>query len=129
MLGRRRDDRTRGIRIAERVGPPALSCSRRPASSRFVRRSRLMKGRLPHLARNHPMKLNSLGDLFLEQLKDVYNAEKQLVKALPKMAKAASAPELRLAFQDHLAVTKEQVGRLERIFEELGSSTGRKKCR
>ncbi len=73
------------------------------------------------------MKLNSLSDLFLEQLKDVYNAEKQLVKALPKMAKAASSPELRLAFQEHLAVTKEQVGRLDRIFEEIGSSPGRKK--
>ncbi len=75
------------------------------------------------------MKLNSLGDLFLEQLKDVYNAEKQLIKALPKMAKASTSPELRLAFKDHLAVTKEQAGRLERIFEELGSSAGRKKCR
>ncbi len=75
------------------------------------------------------MKLNSLSDLFLEQLKDVYNAEKQLVKALPKMAKATSSPELRLAFQEHLAVTKEQVGRLDRIFEEIGSSPGRKKCK
>ena len=75
------------------------------------------------------MKLNSLSDLFLEQLKDVYNAEKQLVKALPKMAKAASSPELRLAFQDHLAVTKEQVGRLKHIFEELRSSTDRVSCR
>jgi len=75
------------------------------------------------------MKLNSLGDLFVEQLKDVYNAEKQLIKALPKMAKAASAPELRLAFQNHLTITKEQAARLERIFEEIGSSSGRKKCR
>src|SRR3954469_26056280 len=100
-------------------------CSRRAASSRIARRSGPMQGRLPHLSRNNPMKLNSLGDLFLDQLKDVYNAEKQLVKALPKMARAASSAELRMAFQDHLAVTKEQVGRLERIFEELGSSTGR----
>ena len=75
------------------------------------------------------MKLNSLSDLFLEQLKDVYNAEKQLVKALPKMAKAASSPELRLAFQDHLATTREQVGRLDRIFEEIGATSGRKKCK
>ena len=74
------------------------------------------------------MKLNSLGDLFLEQLKDVYNAEKQLVKALPKMAKAASSPELRLAFQDHLAVTKEQVARLDSVFEEVGARPGRKNC-
>ena len=75
------------------------------------------------------MPLNDLRDVLVECIRDLYSAETQLVKALPKMAKAASSPELRMAFQDHLAVTKEQVGRLERIFEELGSSTGRKKCR
>jgi ferritin-like metal-binding protein YciE len=61
-------------------------------------------------------------------LKDVYNAEKQLTKALPKMAKAASAPSLRTAFQDHLAQTKEHVARLEAVFKELGEKPGGKTC-
>jgi ferritin-like metal-binding protein YciE len=55
------------------------------------------------------MEMESLRDLYVEELKDVLNAEKQLIKALPKMAKAATHVELRSAFQDHLAVTEEQV--------------------
>jgi len=65
------------------------------------------------------MKLDSLHDLYVEDLKDLYSAEGQLVKALPKMAKAASAPELKAAFQEHLEVTRGQVERLEKIFEVL----------
>lgn len=74
------------------------------------------------------MKLNGLEDLYLDQLKDIHNAEKQVLKALPKMAKAASAPELRRAFENHLEQTKSQVERLEGIFQKLGASPGRKKC-
>ncbi len=66
------------------------------------------------------MPLNNLSDLFLHELKDVYHAEKQITKALPKMAKAASSPKLRKAFEKHLQVTQEQVARLEQIFENLG---------
>ena len=55
------------------------------------------------------MSLESLHDLYVEELKDLYNAESQLLKALPKMAKAASAPELRAAFEEHLEVTRGQV--------------------
>lgn len=68
------------------------------------------------------MKLESLKKLFVTELKDIYSAETQLVKALPKMAKAASNEELKNAFQTHLEETQEQVQRLEQIFEKLGES-------
>ena len=68
------------------------------------------------------MKLESLKDLYLEQLKDLYSAETQLLDALPKLADAASAPDLKQAFSEHLRQTQEHVRRLERIFENLGES-------
>src|SRR5687767_10496836 len=74
------------------------------------------------------MEMESLRDLYLEELKDVYNAEKQLLKALPRMARAASHDELRSAFEDHLNVTEEQVRRLETIFDDLGKPARGKKC-
>ena len=75
------------------------------------------------------MKLESLQDLYLKELKDLYSAENQLLKALPKMAKAASSPELRTAFEDHLEETRGQVERLETIFKGLGGSPKGKKCK
>ncbi len=72
--------------------------------------------------------MKNLQELFVDQLKDVHNAEKQLIKALPRMAKAATTAALRKAFEDHLAVTREQVARLDAIFEEVGARPGRKKC-
>jgi ferritin-like metal-binding protein YciE len=75
------------------------------------------------------MKLRSLQDLYVQELKDLYSAESQLLTALPKMAKAASAPELRKAFNDHLKETEGQVKRLESIFEKLGTSPKGKKCK
>lgn len=72
--------------------------------------------------------MKNLQELFVEQLKDVHNAERQLVKALLKMAKAATSSSLRGAFEDHLAMTKEQVARLDAVFEEVGARPGRKKC-
>src|SRR6185503_8065702 len=74
------------------------------------------------------MEMESLRDLYVEELKDVYNAEKQLVRALPRMARAASHEELRSAFEDHLGVTEEQVRRLETIFDDLGKPARGKKC-
>jgi ferritin-like metal-binding protein YciE len=68
------------------------------------------------------MRLESLKDLYLEQLKDLYSAETQLIEALPKMAQAASAPDLRKAFNDHLRQTSEHVRRLEKIFQNLQES-------
>lgn len=75
------------------------------------------------------MSLDSLHDLYVEELKDLYNAENQLLKALPKMAKKATAPELKAAFTEHLAVTRTQVERLETIFAALGASPKGKKCK
>lgn len=74
------------------------------------------------------MKMNRLSDLYVDQLKDLYSAEKQLVQALPKMAKAATSEELKAGFQQHLEETKTHVSRLEQIFAAIGSSPGRKKC-
>lgn len=75
------------------------------------------------------MKINTLQDLYIEELRDIYNAENQLVKALPKVAEAASSEELRSAIEDHLDQTKEHVERLEQIFESLGESAKGKKCK
>jgi ferritin-like metal-binding protein YciE len=75
------------------------------------------------------MALKSLHDLYVNELKDLYNAENQLVKALPKMAKAANSAALREAIEEHLEVTKGQVQRLETIFKELDESPKGKKCK
>lgn len=69
-----------------------------------------------------------LQELFIDELRDIYWAEKHLVKALPKMEKAASSEELANAFAEHLAVTQEQVSRLEQVFELLGEKARGKKC-
>jgi len=74
------------------------------------------------------MKLESLKDLYLEQLKDLYSAETQLVDALPKMAEGASSADLRKAFNDHLRQTTEHVRRLERIFQDLQESPKGNTC-
>ena len=75
------------------------------------------------------MKLESLRDLYVEQLKDLYNAEQQLIKALPKMAKAASSEELKAAFEDHLGQTRQHAQRIETIFEQMGEKAEGKKCK
>ena len=72
---------------------------------------------------------NSLKELYIDELKDLYNAENQLVKALPKMAKAASSDELRQGFEKHLEQTKGHVQRLEKIFQALGESPKGKTCK
>jgi len=74
------------------------------------------------------MKLKTLHDLFVDELKDLYNAENQILKALPKMAKAASSEELRQGFEEHLEQTHGHVERLEQIFEQLGARAKGKKC-
>ena len=73
-------------------------------------------------------KMQTLDDLYTNMLKDLYSAEKQLVKALPKMAKNAQASDLQRAFQEHLKQTEGHVERIERIFSDLGSSPRGKKC-
>jgi len=74
------------------------------------------------------MELEHLMDLYVDELKDVYNAEKQILRALPKMAKKASHPELRQAFENHQSMTEEQVKRLETIFDDMKLPRRGKKC-
>src|SRR5271165_6893412 len=70
----------------------------------------------------------TLNELFVEEIRDLYDAEKQLTKALPKMAKAAASDELRAAFEEHLQQTEGHVQRLEQIFEAMGEKATGKKC-
>src|ERR1700682_3239198 len=75
------------------------------------------------------MKSNLLRKLYVDELKDLYSAENQLIKAIPKMAKATDSEELRAAFEEHLKQTREHVSRLEEIFADLEESPKGKKCR
>lgn len=74
------------------------------------------------------MAVKTLEDLFHETLKDMYYAEKKLVKTLPKMAKQAASPELKTAIEEHLAETETHVQRLEQVFAEIGKKPVAKKC-
>src|SRR5580704_1592633 len=74
------------------------------------------------------MEMSRLKHLYIGELKDLYSAENQLVKALPKMAKASTSDDLRVGFEGHLEQTKEHVARLEKIFKALGESPNGKKC-
>jgi len=74
-------------------------------------------------------KITTMEELFLDEIRDLYDAEKQLAKALPEMAKASSSDELRDAFEEHLEQTQAQIRRLERIFEGLGEKPTGKKMR
>jgi ferritin-like metal-binding protein YciE len=75
------------------------------------------------------MELQNLNDLLLDHLKDLYDAEHQLTKALPKMAKAASSKQLKTAFEQHLAETENQIRRLEQVFDAMGQKATRKTCK
>jgi ferritin-like metal-binding protein YciE len=72
---------------------------------------------------------SGLHELFLDELADIYNAEQQLTKALPKMAKAAHSDELRMAFEEHLGQTEDQISRLDQVFQSLGETMKRKTCK
>lgn len=74
------------------------------------------------------LKIHSLTDVFIQELRDVYSAENQLVDALPKMADAASSNELKMGFEAHLNQTKNHVARLERIFEGMGLDPSGETC-
>lgn len=75
------------------------------------------------------MALTTLHELLIDDIQDLYNAEKQLTKALPKMVKAAASPRLKQAFTDHLAQTREHVTRLEQVCDELRCKAAGKKCK
>lgn len=85
------------------------------------------EGRMYRLQGQH-MSVESLEELFMDELKDLYSAEKQITKALPKMVKAATTPKLKDAFQSHLEETKGQIERLETIFEMLKKKGTGKTC-
>jgi len=75
------------------------------------------------------MKLESMHSLFVHELQDLYDAETQILQALPKMAEAASSPELKKGFEEHRRQTEGQVQRLEQIFQQLNASSKGKKCK
>jgi ferritin-like metal-binding protein YciE len=75
------------------------------------------------------MELDSLQKLYVEELKDLYSAEKQILQALPKMVKKATHPQLKAAFQEHLEVSQGHLQRLDQIFDALGKSPRGKKCK
>jgi ferritin-like metal-binding protein YciE len=75
------------------------------------------------------METNTLRELYVDELRDIYDAEKQLIKALPKMAEAATSEDLRSGFEEHLEQTKGHAERLEQIFSELGEKPTGKKCK
>ena len=74
------------------------------------------------------MKLNDLHDVLVSELRDLYSAEKLIIRALPRMMKAANSPELQSALEDHLAVTEGQAERLEQVFRELDMPARAKPC-
>jgi ferritin-like metal-binding protein YciE len=80
-------------------------------------------------ANDDPMKLNTLEDLYVHELKDLFSAEQQIIKALPKMAKAASSKELAAGFQEHLEQTKGHAQRLEKILSGRKQTTRGPKCK
>ena len=75
------------------------------------------------------MKLETLTDLYIHELKDLYSAEKQLIKALPKMAKAATNPKLKAGFEKHLEETKEHAARLEKLLGSHKQTTRGPRCK
>jgi ferritin-like metal-binding protein YciE len=75
------------------------------------------------------MRLDSLNEVFIHELKDLYDAEKQITEALPKMIDAANSPELGQALSEHLKVTMRQQARLEAMLQDMGVNPGNKKCK
>jgi ferritin-like metal-binding protein YciE len=75
------------------------------------------------------MEIDTLQKLYVEELRDLHSAERQIIQALPRMIKAATSPELKAGLQEHLDVTKEQLARLDQIFEKLGKKGTGKKCK
>lgn len=75
------------------------------------------------------MKMDDLSALFHDELKDIYDAEHQIVKALPKMAKAATSPKLKAGFEEHLKQSEEHISRLEKVFDLIGKKPMKKTCK
>src|SRR5215203_687138 len=95
---------------------------------RMPRNSSTSKSKKSTGSSNMQSEETMLKELFVEELKDIYWAEKHLTKALPKMKKAATSEELATAFEDHLVVTEKQIERVEQVFEMLDMTPRAKKC-
>lgn len=113
---------------AKKASAKKTAAKKAPAKKTAAKKAAAPK-KQPSVAISEPGDENSmLMQLFTDQLKDIYWAEKHLVKTLPKMKKAATSEELAAAFEDHLQVTMEQVARVEEVFEMLGKKPQAKKC-
>jgi ferritin-like metal-binding protein YciE len=114
-------------------GPPApasrLQHGIAQPPSNSVSAFRLPASKHAKLFREAIVKINSLQDLYVDQLRDLYDAENQLIKALPKMAEESNSDELREGFEEHLEQTRGHVQRLEQIFERLSEKPKGKKCK
>ena len=75
------------------------------------------------------MEIDTLQKLYVEELRDLHSAERQIIQALPKMIKAATSPDLKAGLEEHLEVTREHLARLDQIFEKLGKKGTGKKCK
>lgn len=106
----------------------AKKATKKSATPKSSSNSRSSNSKSSNASSSSQGKDSMLEEFFADELKDIYWAEKHLVKTLPKMRKAATSPELQQAFEDHLQVTTEQVGRLEQIFEMMGKKAQAKKC-
>jgi ferritin-like metal-binding protein YciE len=121
----------RTLRRRPRSAPLRASPGGTQFATRFLRVRREAQGTSAHesTARETAMKMRTLQDLLVHEIKDLYSAEKQLLKVLPKMAKAATHAELKQGFETHLGETEEQVNRLERIMETMEIPTRVPKCK
>src|SRR5687768_734260 len=111
----------RGARLPAAPPEPRSRARQEPKNRRCV-------GVAPIRETDMAAKQKELNDLFLDTLKDIFHAEKQLLRALPKMARAANSDELRQAFETHKDETQVQVERLEQVFETIGKRASGKPC-
>jgi len=131
-------NRARGAKSSRRTSSRSRQTSNRSSSSRS-NRGQSSRGRSSRGGSNgarsrnrgsqsHRRGSQTLRELLTEEMADIYNAEKQLLRALPKMARAANSDQLRSAFEQHLDETEEQVRRVEQAFEAMGAQPKSKKC-
>lgn len=116
--------KTTGTKTAASKSTASKSTTAKPASKTTVAKKTTADG----MVKAKSSAADGLRSLFEDSLKDIYWAEKALTKALPKMAKNATSPELKTAIENHLAETEEQIVRLEKVFQSIGKKAVAKKC-
>ena len=115
--------------LLELLGDGATVSSAARRLKREMQTAAGLEPELEHKQGNKIMKLDSLRTLWIEEMRDLYNAENQIIKALPRMVKRASTPELKQAFETHLEETRGHVERLDEIFGKLGKKPTGKTCK